>query len=94
MTDTVAAAKGMGKEVAGAAKKELGKMTGDHTLAAKGQFEEFAGHAQRDFADLYDPDETRMEATTTFIQERPFVSLGIAAFIGFIIGRLLLRRRG
>ncbi|QDH14780.1 CsbD family protein [Oecophyllibacter saccharovorans] len=93
MDTTNAKVEGLFKDAAGHVKEAAGNLTGDAKLQATGKMDQLAGKAERDFADLYDAGETRIEAATAFIQERPLVSLGIATVVGLIVGGLLRRRR-
>lgn len=53
------------------------------------------GHnAKQGFSDLYEANETSLEAATAFVQERPFTALAIVAFVGFVIGRLFSKKCG
>lgn len=93
MDTTKAKVEGLFKDAAGHVKDAAGDLTGDARLQASGKLEQLAGKAEREFADLYDANETKVEAATAFIQERPLVSLVIATLVGLVVGRLL-RRRG
>lgn len=92
MDTTKSKVEGLFNEAAGHVKEATGNLTGDARLKASGKLDQFAGKAENEFADLYDASETKVEAATAFIQDRPLVSLLIATLVGLVVGRLLRRR--
>lgn len=54
--------------------------------------EELSDRARQQFLGLYEEHEGALEAVTTFIQERPFLSVGLGVFAGMILGRIFRRR--
>ncbi|MBR0559167.1 CsbD family protein [Neokomagataea anthophila] len=95
MTDTTATkAEGLLDEAKGKVKDAVGGLTGDAKTQAEGKFDQVSGLAQQEFADLYDEGETKLEAATAFVQDRPLVSVVIAAFVGILIGALAFGRKG
>lgn len=86
-------AEGAVQEGVGKLKDAAGGLTGDLGLQAEGKADEIAGVARQEFADLYEDGESRIEQAVLFIQDRPLVSVGIAACIGLLLGLLVLPRR-
>ncbi|MCX8667550.1 CsbD family protein [Acetobacteraceae bacterium B3987] len=94
MVDTTAMkAEGFVQEAKGRVKDAVGALSGDAAMQAGGKIDQLGGRAKHEFADLYDANESRLEAVTAFIQERPFVALGIVSLVGLVIGRLIFRKR-
>ncbi|MXV44806.1 CsbD family protein [Saccharibacter sp. 17.LH.SD] len=94
MVETARAkAEGLLDETKGRVKDAVGGLTGDVGTQASGKLDKLAGKARSEFADLYEAEETKLEAAASFIKERPVVSLAIASVVGLIIGRLLLKKR-
>jgi len=91
--NTKTKAEGLLDETSGKVKDAAGGLTGDLGLQAKGKVEQFSGTAQQEFADLYDEGESRLEAATAFVQDRPLLSLGIATVFGTVLGWLLFSRK-
>lgn len=83
---------GVATEVKGRVKDAAGGLTGDLGLQAEGKFDQFSGMAQQDFADLYDEGEGVVEKAVTFVRDKPLLSLGIATFVGVLVGTLLFSR--
>lgn len=82
------------QEAKGRVKDAFGAVSGDAAMQAGGKIDQLSGRAKHEFADLYDANESRIEAATSFIQERPFVALGIITLVGLVLGRLLFKKRG
>lgn len=80
-------------EVKGKVKDGIGGLSGDAKLQAEGKFDQLSGMAQQEFADLYDEGETKLEAATAFVQDRPLISIVIATVVGMIVGGLLFGRK-
>ena len=91
-TNTIKA-EGLLDEAKGKLKDGFGGLTGDASTQAEGKFDQLSGMAQQEFADLYDESETKLEAATAFVQDRPLISLAIATFVGALIGALFFGRR-
>lgn len=95
MVDTTSMkAEGFVQEAKGRLKDTVGAISGDAAMQAGGKIDQLGGRAKHEFADLYDANESRLEAVAAFIQERPFVALGIVSLVGLVIGRLFFRKRG
>ncbi|EHH67235.1 CsbD family protein [Gluconobacter morbifer] len=84
---------GLLDEAKGRVKDGIGGLTGDAKAQAEGKFDQLSGMAQQEFADLYDEGETKLEAATAFVQDRPLISLAIATIVGAIIGGLFFGRK-
>ncbi|GBR68217.1 CsbD family protein [Gluconobacter kanchanaburiensis] len=80
-------------DVKGKVKDGIGGLTGDAKLQAEGKFDQLSGMAQQNFADLYDEGETKLEAATAFVQDRPLISLVIATVVGILVGGLVFGRK-
>ena len=94
MADTTTTkAEGLLDEAKGKVKDGIGGLTGDTSTQAEGKFDQLSGMAQQEFADLYDEGETKLEAATAFVQDRPLISIVIAAVVGMIVGGLLFGRK-
>lgn len=92
MVDTVSSkAEGLLDETKGRVKDAVGGATGDLGTQANGKVDQVAGKARQEFSDLYDEHEDKVEAATSFIRERPVVSLAIASLVGLVIGRMMLK---
>lgn len=84
-------AEGLLDEAKGHVKDTVGGVKNDLDMQASGKVDQIAGKVQSEFADLYDSHECKLEAATSFVRERPIVSLIIASIIGLIIGRLVIK---
>ncbi|MDF7673917.1 CsbD family protein [Acetobacteraceae bacterium ESL0709] len=94
MVDSISTkAEGLLDEASGRVKDAVGGLRGDLGQQIGGKAEAFKGHAKQEFADLYDANESKLEAATSFIQDRPVISLLIVSIVGLVIGRLLFRKR-
>ncbi|GBR50628.1 hypothetical protein AA106555_0280 [Neokomagataea thailandica NBRC 106555] len=94
MTDTTTTkAEGLLDEAKGKVKDAVGGLTGDASKQAEGKFDQVSGLAQQEFADLYDEGETKLEAATAFVQDRPLISVVVAVFVGIVIGALAFGRK-
>lgn len=86
-------AEGLVEETKGRVKDAVGGLTGNAATQLGGKVDQLSGMAKQEFADLYDAHETKLEAATAFIQERPLVSLAIVTVVGLVIGRLFFGKR-
>ncbi|QDH16449.1 CsbD family protein [Swingsia samuiensis] len=94
MVDTLKTkAEGLLDEAKGRVKDGVGGLSGDLGMQADGKFDQLSGMAQQEFADLYDEGETKLEAATAFVQDRPLISVVIATVVGIIVGGLLFGRK-
>jgi uncharacterized protein YjbJ (UPF0337 family) len=74
-------AEGVLREAAGQVEGAAGELMGDPAVQLSGKAKELAGKAQQVYADLED-----MVRDSTV--ERPFMALGIAVAVGFVLGML------
>ncbi|MBB2200235.1 CsbD family protein [Gluconacetobacter tumulisoli] len=86
-------AKGAVEEGSGRLKDAAGGLTGDLGLQAEGKVDQLAGMARQEFTELYEEGESKLEQAVLFVQDRPLMSVGIAAFVGMLLGLILLPRR-
>ncbi|MBS0960093.1 MULTISPECIES: CsbD family protein [Acetobacter] len=84
---------GLATEAKGRAKDAVGGLTGDIGLQAEGKFDQFAGGARQDFADLYEEGEGFVEKATTFVRDKPLLSLGIVSGVALILSWLIFPRK-
>lgn len=93
MADSIGTkAEGLLDETTGRVKDAVGGLTGDMGQQIGGKAEAVKGQVKQDFSDLYDAHETKIEAATSFIQDRPIISLIIVSVVGLVIGRLLFKK--
>ncbi|ACI52736.1 putative general stress response protein [Gluconacetobacter diazotrophicus PA1 5] len=86
-------AKGVVEEGTGRVKDAAGGLTGDVGMQAEGKADQLAGMARQEFAELYEEGEGKLEQAVLFVQDRPLVSIGIAAAVGLLMGLIFAPRR-
>ena len=86
-------AEGTVTEGVGRLKDAAGGLTGDTSLQGEGKFDQLSGKAQRQFGDTLDDAQDQLEGVTSMIRDAPFVAVGIAAGVGFLLGWLLIPSR-
>ena len=86
-------AEGAVTEGVGKLKDAAGGLTGDASLQGEGKFDQLSGKAQRQFGETIEEAQDQLEGVTSLIRERPFVAIGIAAGVGFLLGWLLIPSR-
>ncbi|UMM63605.1 CsbD family protein [Aristophania vespae] len=85
-------AEGLLDEAVGRTKDAAGGLTGDMGMQLGGKKDQLSGKAQQEFADLYDANESKLEAATSFIQDHPVMALLIATVLGLVIGRVFFKK--
>lgn len=66
---------------------DLKNKADDHFPGFKSKAEDFAATAEDEFNRLYG-DEGKLESLVNFVRDRPFLSLGAAAFAGIILTKI------
>lgn len=72
---------GKAKDLAGQAQEAFGDFTDDNEQSLRGKARQVAGKAQSGYGEAID----QVRDTT---RDYPFAALGVAAAIGFVVGRL------
>lgn len=85
--------KGTIEEGTGRLKDAAGGLTGDLGMQAAGKVDQLSGMARREFAELYEEGEGKVEKAVLFVQDRPLLSVAVAAVVGLLAGLILLPRR-
>lgn len=67
--------------------QDLKSQADDNLAGLKSNAEDFTATAEDEFNRLYG-EEGKLESLINFVRDRPFLSLGIAAFIGIILTKI------
>lgn len=73
-------------------KKKIKETAAKVGATATDRFDDLSDIAEEEFARIYGESETKLEAVVGFVKNRPLLSLGIAAFLGFVVTRIFRSR--
>jgi uncharacterized protein YjbJ (UPF0337 family) len=82
-------AKGFAQNGAGRAEALAGEALGDIKMQLRGKADEVAGKARKVYGQAKDDAAERIDQLNGFVKHQPYAAIGIAAFMGFILGHLI-----
>jgi len=81
--------KGFAQNGAGSAEVLAGQALGDMKMQLRGKADEVAGKARKAYGQAKEGAVERIDQLNGFVKHQPYAAIGVAAFLGFIVGHLI-----